>query len=177
MPESWQDEAHARFGALAASHDDPSQGRLTPAPQPPLRANKSKGKPARVRISAPVHILYLDTYGASRDLDEFWRVLVSGDLPLVQLNFPLRVREHFEAAGATDTDHEANNAAHITAAKDIYALRWGPTQTPIYNLLGLLAEMLPAKRLEYHAVARLFVDSAKVPVNGTDLSGTTALSR
>jgi hypothetical protein len=46
---------------------------------------------------------------------------------------------------------------------------------PLYNLLGLFTLIRPEKRTEYLEIAHFFIHSANVPVDGTDLSGTTAL--
>lgn len=121
----------------------------------------------------------LRTYFASicmepaRDLDEYGRVLASGNLSLVQMNFMSRVDGNM--AGPPDAD-EANAIAHVAAARELYDLRWGPTKSPIYNVLGLMSIIIPSRRTAYLDIARFLINTAKVPIDGVDLSGTTALS-
>ncbi|KAF8071500.1 hypothetical protein FPV67DRAFT_876281 [Lyophyllum atratum] len=109
----------------------------------------------------------------SRDLDDFGKVVASGNLSLVQMNFLIRVGDNL--AGTPDADG-ADVIAHAAAAKELYDLRWGPTKTPIYNLLGLMSIIVPSRRAIYMDIARFLIETAKVPVDGVDLSGTTALS-
>jgi MYND finger len=91
----------------------------------------------------------------NRDLDEYGKLLTYGDLDLVRLDFFAR---------------------GLDAAQQIYGLRWGPTQVPIYNLLALFTRLNPHLRTAYIKIASFLIKEAKVPVDGTDLSGTTALS-
>jgi hypothetical protein len=51
-----------------------------------------------------------------RDLDEYGEVLMHGNLDLVKMDFLTR------------------GIDQAAAAKEIYSLRWGPTQVPVYNL-------------------------------------------
>jgi hypothetical protein len=94
----------------------------------------------------------------NRDLDEYGKVLIHGDLDLVKMEFFTR------------------GIDQAAAAKEIYTLRWGPTQVPVYNLLALFTILNPPLRTAYIKIARFLIEEAKVPVDGTDLSGTTALS-
>lgn len=107
----------------------------------------------------------------SRDLDTYGRLLMHGQFDLVEDDHKLRVL-------TTLTENEKLNfeEARELVAQDLFALRWGPTKVPIFNLLGLFSLIVPAKRKKYLSIARYLIDEAKVPVDGTDLSGTTALS-
>ncbi|KAF8885488.1 hypothetical protein BD779DRAFT_1673662 [Infundibulicybe gibba] len=98
----------------------------------------------------------------SRDLDAYGNVLASGDLALVQSDHSARLAK----PGATLE----------SVAADIYAMRWGPTEVPVYNLLNLLAQIFPPQRPGYIAIAAFLISGAQVPVDAPDLSGTTALS-
>ena len=69
---------------------------------------------------------------------------------------------------------ELEDAIRIVA-NDLYSVRWGPIETPLFNLLGLFTIIIPDHRLKYISFADFFVN-AKVPVDGRDLSGTTSLS-
>jgi hypothetical protein len=93
-----------------------------------------------------------------RDLDEYGKLLLYGDLHLVRLDFFAR---GLDKAAAT---------------QEIYDLHWGPTQVPIYNLLSLFTRLNPPLRNAYINIAKFLIEEANVPVDGTDLSGTTALS-
>ena len=93
-----------------------------------------------------------------RDLDEYGMLLAKGDLHLVRLDF------------------FARGPDKAVATQQIHDLRWGPTQVPVYNLLGLLTMLNPPGRTAYMDIARFLIEEADVPVDGTDLSGTTALS-
>lgn len=92
-----------------------------------------------------------------RDLDAYGKLLSTGDINLVRLDF--------YASGPNRED----------TAKKIYSLRWGPTKIPVYNLLALLTRCHPDRRTAYINIARFLIDNG-VAVDGTDLSGTTALS-
>ncbi|KAF9542163.1 hypothetical protein CPC08DRAFT_589264, partial [Agrocybe pediades] len=98
-----------------------------------------------------------------RDLDSFGLALMSGEKDAVSMDYTSRMMKR----GLNDETVEA-------IAKEYEALRWGPTEVPIFNLLLLFTQIIPAKRTKYLELARLFIES-KVSVNGTDLSGTTAL--
>ncbi len=104
----------------------------------------------------------------SRDLDTFGNLLMRGNLDSVITNYSAQVKRLMEHGLEFE-------AAHKGVASDLYGLRWGPTEVPIYNLLGLFSQIFPDHRLKYHAFAEFFIE-AKVPVDGKDLSGTTALS-
>lgn len=56
-----------------------------------------------------------------------------------------------------------------------FDLKWGPTKIPIYNVILSFTVMNPQARPKYIALAEWLVKTAKVPVDGSDMSGTTAL--
>ncbi|GLB44728.1 putative MYND finger [Lyophyllum shimeji] len=160
-------ELRARLQALAESRDDPSKGRPI---SELIKTDEMLSGWESQRLRTYFTSICMEP---RRDLDEYGRVLASGNLSLVQTDFMLRVEDNL--AGPPDPD-EANAIAHAAAAKELFDLRWGPTKTPIYNLLGLLSIMVPSRRADYLQIARFLIDTAKVPVDGVDLSGTTALS-
>lgn len=102
---------------------------------------------------------HLDTYGMQ---------LAMGDLPAVQADFENRVKDFNKNLNADD--------ARTKAAHELYSLKWGPTKVPIYNLLGISCHIFPHQRVQLLAVTRWLSTIAKVPVDGTDVSGTTALA-
>lgn len=114
-----------------------------------------------------------------RDLtDDLGFALLSGALELVQLHFLGRVAS-FYPRGTSDhstLSEEQKSTAYAAAVKEVYGLRWGPTRTPIYNVLGLLCILNPPRRTEYLRIARFLIGTARVPVDAGDVSGTTALS-
>ena len=105
------------------------------------------------------------------DLDHLGTLLFLGDLESVQAEFAARVKR-LSASGLFPV---SSDDPHAAAAAELYALRYGPTRTPIYNVLLLGSVIQPYLRQQHLAVARWLAQTAKVPVDGTDLSGTTAL--
>ena len=61
------------------------------------------------------------------------------------------------------------------AAQELTEQRWGPTKIPVYNVLLSATVMFPGLRPQLLAIARYLIADLKVPVDGTDLSGTSAL--
>ncbi|KAJ3554419.1 hypothetical protein NM688_g3123 [Phlebia brevispora] len=102
------------------------------------------------------------------DLDAYGNALVFGNLPLVQVDFIRRVARFMHTTSSLED-------AKVAAAENIAQLRWGPTRVPIYDLLLSATCMLPFKREGQLVVTRWLARSAKVPVNGKDVTGTTAL--
>ncbi|KAF8149078.1 hypothetical protein B0H34DRAFT_734747 [Crassisporium funariophilum] len=100
-------------------------------------------------------------------LDAFGELIMQGSLQLVLMDNQVRLTEK-----PKDLSMEAKKMA---VAEDYDKIRWGPTSVPIYNLLGLLSQIIPPLRKEYLSIAKFFI-AFGVPVRGTDLSGTTALS-
>jgi hypothetical protein len=103
-----------------------------------------------------------------RDLDSFGKLLMTGTLDELVVDYAARmdmkIKSGMEPEGATQA-----------VANDLYSLRWGPIDTPIFNLLGLFTLIIPDLRPKYISFADFFIN-AKVPVDGRDLSGSTALS-
>lgn len=65
--------------------------------------------------------------------------------------------------------------AKSAAADEIAALRWGPNRTPVFDLIlsGIL--MIRARHEAQLSVTRWLTRAAKVPANGRDVTGCTAL--
>ncbi|EED77867.1 predicted protein [Postia placenta Mad-698-R] len=103
-----------------------------------------------------------------RDLDEYGRRIMMGDLASVQDDFARRESQHMAEADTTE-------AARADAAQELYSLRWGPTRVPIFNLILLCTLIEPRSRAGHLAIARWLIADAKVPVDGTDLSGSQAI--
>ncbi|KAI0363850.1 hypothetical protein BV20DRAFT_1125987 [Pilatotrama ljubarskyi] len=85
-----------------------------------------------------------------RDLDRFGQAVMMGHLDALKGIYEERLA-HFRTLA---TDEEA---ARSTAMKEISLKRWGPT------------------REEHHKIARWLIEELKVPVDGMDFSGSTAL--
>lgn len=92
-----------------------------------------------------------------------------GDLDSIKKDFDERVT-------ALVPSHESIEAARAAAAQQLYALAWGPTRVPIYDLVLLSTLIVPPLRKQHVDLARWLAQEAKVPVDGMDASGTTALS-
>ncbi|RPD54786.1 hypothetical protein L227DRAFT_337488 [Lentinus tigrinus ALCF2SS1-6] len=101
----------------------------------------------------------------SRDLDVFGRAVMIGDLDALKDMY----EESLVKYGKT------SETARASAAQEIYRMRWGPTRVTIYNLILLCTLILPQKRIQHLRVARWLIDEVNVPVDGIDLSGSTAL--
>ncbi|KAK0470363.1 uncharacterized protein EV420DRAFT_109561 [Desarmillaria tabescens] len=113
----------------------------------------------------------------NRDLDAYGTLLGTADVIRVRADFEMRVERHLKVISATSVDLEASKeAARAAAADELYQMRWGPTRVPIYNLLGLFTLLYPPERTSYLSIAKYLIKTARVPVDGTDLSGTRALS-
>ncbi|KAF2502521.1 hypothetical protein BU16DRAFT_554577 [Lophium mytilinum] len=64
------------------------------------------------------------------------------------------------------------------ATKEIFKMRWGPTRVPVYNVILTLKFMMasiPGSSADFLNITDFLVKTAEVPVDGTDMSGTTAL--
>ncbi|KAF9448488.1 hypothetical protein P691DRAFT_39536 [Macrolepiota fuliginosa MF-IS2] len=111
----------------------------------------------------------------SRDLDDLGRALYLGDLSSIEEDFNSRLTE---CSKSTDPARDVASLACESTKRvcdDFYKLRWGPTQVPIFNLLGLFRIIQPDHKDLYFNIARFFIKKG-LPVDGKDLSGTTALS-
>ncbi|KAI0636295.1 hypothetical protein C8Q77DRAFT_1192027 [Trametes polyzona] len=104
----------------------------------------------------------------TRDLDAFGQAVFFGDLPALKSIYNERLA-HFRQLASDEA------TALSTTTKDIYRKRWGPTRVPVYNLILLSTLVNPSTRTGHLAIARWLIEEVKVPVDGTDLSGSTAL--
>ncbi|CZR69852.1 uncharacterized protein PAC_19752 [Phialocephala subalpina] len=94
---------------------------------------------------------------ASSDLDSYARLLHDGNLDTVRKDFVF------------------GQGGPVASRQRLANLQYGPTKIPIFNLLLQFTVLFPQKRAQYIQVIE-FLAKAKVPVDSTDLSGTTALS-
>ncbi|KZT19794.1 hypothetical protein NEOLEDRAFT_1123652 [Neolentinus lepideus HHB14362 ss-1] len=144
--------------------------------------DKGIGRPIEELIKSPcdepvkgVEAQRLRNYATSEfldpqcDLDAYGRSLVMGDLEHVKEDFQERVQKH-------KTCGQPEDQARAAAARDLYAMHWGPTKVPIYDLLLLATQLAPNLRFGHLAIARWLTKDANVPVDGLDVSGTTALA-
>lgn len=111
-----------------------------------------------------------------RDLDSYGKLLMSGDVARVKSDYQKRLDTCSKLLQNGTSSLEALPLPQQRVANDIYAMRWGPTEVPVYNLLNLFTIIIPHKRRDYLNIARFLIDVAKVPVDAPDLSGTRALS-
>jgi hypothetical protein len=68
-----------------------------------------------------------------------------------------------------------NDQARETVRQDWYLKRWGPTKTPLYAVLLPALHMLPKKKEQLLGVVSYLANDLKVPVEGKDVLGCTAL--
>lgn len=104
----------------------------------------------------------------SRDLDTYGRLLCVGNLEAVQADFKQRVSR------CTATEMSPAEARQ-KATDELYSLKWGPTKVPIYQLLYLSTCFNSPARPRIIQVMRWLIDEVKVPVDGRDLLGSTAI--
>ena len=103
----------------------------------------------------------------NRDLkDDFGRAVLLGQLDVIQEDISKRIKKHAENG---ESDPRA------ATVRDIYNMRWGPTQVPVFNLILLSTLLCKQMREEHLKIARFLITDMKVPVDGTDLSGAQAL--
>jgi hypothetical protein len=110
-----------------------------------------------------------------RDLDVFGRALIQGQLSTIEQDFDLRVERYLASRDDISRDDAGVSEATKEVCKELYELRWGPTQVAIFNLLGLFRIIRPDQKTQYIDIAQFFIYKG-VPVDGVDLSGTTGLS-
>lgn len=91
-----------------------------------------------------------------------------GDLDKVKEHFAIRVAQLSQMVATREEAREA-------AARSLYALRWGPTRIPIYNLILVGTILAPWYRGQLMALTRWLIQDAKVPVDGKDVTGATAI--
>lgn len=108
----------------------------------------------------------------SRDLDDYGKLLFSGDLSAIQEDYNKRLQVHTSKDGGTEATSDHRDAV----ADELYSLHWGPTRVPIYGMLGLARIIRPTNKKSYLDIAKWLANTAYVPVDGRDLSGTLALS-
>ncbi|KAF8592088.1 hypothetical protein K439DRAFT_1656501 [Ramaria rubella] len=101
----------------------------------------------------------------ARDLDAYGKLLINGNLDDLKNDFERRKDKNIVAFGN----------AHTIAINQLYAIRWGPTQVPIFNCLLLATIIWPQRRQKILDVVCWLI-SLGVLVDGRDLSGTTALA-
>ena len=104
----------------------------------------------------------------ARDLDVFGRAVYEGDIATLKEMHANKVAGYVKSLG----DEQAARAA---AMKWIYEMHWGPTQVPIYNLILLSTLLNSIRRPRHLQIARWLIDEVKVPIDGRDLCGSTAL--
>ncbi len=109
----------------------------------------------------------------ARDLDDYGRLLSIAKLELVQAENLRRVELVKQNKPASQED---STLIQKEVAAEIYKMRWGPTEVPVFNLLGLFMLLCPDKRNAYMQIAKYLIDTVLVPVDAPDLSGTRALS-
>ncbi|KAI9721688.1 MAG: hypothetical protein M1828_005056 [Chrysothrix sp. TS-e1954] len=61
------------------------------------------------------------------------------------------------------------------AKEELGKQRWGPTRVPVFNMLLTLIYMNPNQRESRLQMVEWLIKNASIPVDGTDLSGTSAL--
>lgn len=110
-----------------------------------------------------------------RDLDDFGRALMLGQLSPIEQDFNARLVASSKTLNSASDDITITSEATKAVCNELYTLRWGPTQVPIFNLLGLFRIIRPDRKAPYFDIARFLIGKG-VPVDGKDLSGTTALS-
>jgi len=67
------------------------------------------------------------------------------------------------------------NGDSTTLAKELYEKRWGPTKVPIYNVILVLLHLSPENTDKILETTRYLSEEVKVPVDGTDVTGASAL--
>jgi len=102
---------------------------------------------------------YLDVITGLSDV--YGTFLKDADLPGLQ--------RHFEQASSNPS------TASASPSDELFAARWGPTRIPVYNVILTLMYMNPSSRLQRLQMIDWLIDKARVSVDGTDLSGTSAL--
>jgi hypothetical protein len=111
----------------------------------------------------------------SRDLDDFGTLLLRKQLSSIEQDFHSRVESHIKSLAPTPgNDDNTSYRAVQRVCDDLYKMRWGPTQVPIFSLLGQLRSIEPDQKSSFLDIALFFIEKG-VPVDGKDVSGITAL--
>lgn len=71
------------------------------------------------------------------------------------------------------TDTLSEDSAAL--AKELYEQRWGPTNIPIYNVILVFLHFSPETKDKILDTTRYLSQELKVPVDGTDVTGASAL--
>jgi MYND finger len=103
-----------------------------------------------------------------RDLDDYGRLLMDGNLPLIKKAYETHVQLKVNSGLSLD---EAKAQVAIDQAQK----RYGPTGIPIYNALGNFILLFPSKRQLYLQIAKWYIEDVKMPVTALDYSGCTTM--
>lgn len=103
-----------------------------------------------------------------RDLDDYGRLLMDGNLALVKKAYEAHVQ--LKANSGLPFDE-----AKAEVARDHAQKRYGPTGVPIYNALGNFILLFPSKRQNYLQIGKWYIEEVKMPVTTLDYSGCTAM--
>ncbi|KAH4065908.1 MYND-type zinc finger protein samB [Parastagonospora nodorum] len=72
-------------------------------------------------------------------------------------------------------DGQSAEKGKDAVVKEVYAARWGPTQIPILNVVLLAVHHTPGDKQPLLDLTRYLVGELGVPVDGTDVTGASAL--
>lgn len=75
----------------------------------------------------------------------------------------------------TYLDTETTSKGRETVVKELYEARWGATKIPIFNVILPFFIHLPSNKEQLLALARYLAKDFKVPVDGADVTGASAL--
>ncbi|KAH7359816.1 hypothetical protein BKA66DRAFT_223995 [Pyrenochaeta sp. MPI-SDFR-AT-0127] len=64
---------------------------------------------------------------------------------------------------------------HSAVVEELYEKRWGPTRTPIYNVILSFLHRTPENKAKLMDVTRYLAQNIKVPVDAADATGSSAL--
>ncbi len=70
--------------------------------------------------------------------DDYGQPIKTGDID--------KLRKHFE--------HKATVTSEAAAAKEVFDLRWCPTDVPVYNVILMFLYMQPQQRAKYLGLAK-----------------------
>ncbi|EKM77942.1 hypothetical protein AGABI1DRAFT_121629 [Agaricus bisporus var. burnettii JB137-S8] len=112
----------------------------------------------------------------ARDLDDFGTLLLQKPLSDIEQDFDSRIESYLKPSDPTPgNDEDMSRRAVKWVCDDLYRLRWGPTQVPIYSLLEDFRSLKPDQRSRFLDIALFYIEKG-VPVDGKDVSATTALT-
>ena len=110
-----------------------------------------------------------NTVDPTANLDPFSASVFAGDVAAVKEGFSKRVAQ---LRGSLETDEDAKRVI----AEELYQLRYGETLVTIYGLILISLFVNPHSRADLLELTRFLVNEVKVPLDGTDASGTTVLT-